>query len=109
MKLEHYLASVPIRGGYYYHGYIMAPDRNTAHLVAMRMMDQGEKLGMVFWPAIILETHLSTGVKLVRRIICKMDNAADAVEGWKTAKKVHLTAWAMREDDPDSRRLMALH
>jgi hypothetical protein len=106
MKLQHYLISFPIPGGYM-HGYIMATSMDVAHRAAEHMMDEAEKLGLHSHLPVILETRLTSGWKMVRSIIAK--HGGEPAKLWETAKDFHLTAWIMPETDPDTKRLMKLH
>jgi hypothetical protein len=106
MKLQHYLISFQIPGGYM-HGYVMAENKAVAHTAAMHMMDSAEKQGIKIHLPIILETHLNKNWQLVRSVIS--EKFKETPEPWKEARGFHMTAWFMQEDDPDSKRLMELH
>jgi hypothetical protein len=106
-KIQHYLISIPLRGGYI-HGYVMTNQKDILPQVAERLMQEAETLGARCWPPIILQTHLSTGWKLVRDIITK-NQGMELAKNWKTVKKFHLTGWIMTDDNPDTEQLMKLH
>jgi hypothetical protein len=106
--LHHYLITVPLHGGYM-HGYVMTLKKNEPLLlrVADWMMGESEKRGLRCWPPMILQTHLSTGWKIVREVIGNHDD--EPARHWKNVKDFHFTGWFMVEGHPDQRRLMELH
>jgi hypothetical protein len=106
-RLEHYLISIPLPGGYI-HGYVMTKDKRLLLSVSDRLMKAAEDHGFTCWPPIILQTHLTTGWKTVRNIITK-HQGPEPSEHWKTVKDFHLTGWIMAESNPDTKRLMDLH
>jgi len=106
-KLGHYLISVPLLGGYI-HGYVMTNDESVLERVTDRLMIEAESRGLKCWPPIILQTRLTTGWKLVRRVITKTQGDEPA-KHWATAKTFHMTGWFMSESHPDTERLMDLH
>jgi len=108
--LQHYLITIPLQGGYM-HGYVMAKDKRVLMDVSETLIKKAEDLGFEMWPPMILQTHLTTGWKLVREIItnCCGNHVDELYEKWKTVEDFHLTAWAMAENHPDRKRLMDLH
>jgi hypothetical protein len=103
--LQHYLVSIDA-GGVHLHAYVMAPDQDYAHRAAERLVEIVEDSGRRFVP-IILTTHLTGGVDLVREIISR--RSEEAREKLKTATDYHLSIFQMPADDPDDARLMELH
>jgi hypothetical protein len=108
MKLEHYLITVPVPGGYL-HAYVMVAknDRDALMRVADELLTISEQQDPPGLP-IVLQTHLTTGWKTVRKIIAD-SGYQDAVNLWKSATTFHQTAWFMAEEHPDTEKLMALH
>jgi hypothetical protein len=106
-RLRHYLISIPLPGGYI-HGYVMTNDERTLLGVSDRLMKEAEDRGLKCWPPIILQTHLSSGWKIVRDIITK-HQGEEPSKHWKTVKDFHLTGWIMAENHPDTKQLMELH
>jgi hypothetical protein len=112
-RLEHYLISIPVIGGYM-HSYVMTNNQSDLPRVFTTMLKEIEqrKIACVL-SSLILQTHLTTGWKLVRNIL-KINGAVKARAGeikqmWKSVEDFHLTMWVMPDSDPDHRRLMDLH
>jgi hypothetical protein len=106
MKPKHYLISVdapPLR----LHAYLMTTDKDAPALVAARMEAKAHELGLTLWPGVFLQTHLSTGVNLVREIFAEGNESVS--KRLKTAKDFHLTILGMRPDSLNDKRLMELH
>ena len=104
-KLQHYLISYPLPGGYV-HGYVMTNDAHVLPACIDRMIREAEKLGARSHMPIVLQTHLGDGWKIVRRIILAH---APSKPAWDEATDFHFTAFIMPESDPDTKRLMELH
>jgi hypothetical protein len=105
--MNHYLLTL-VSPSWHVHGYLMSKTDKTQGALN-RMLDTANELDELGDTKFIgaLVTPLTTGVDLVREIATSRFPDIKKVLG--VAKDFHFSVWAMPNDDPDDRRLMALH
>jgi hypothetical protein len=105
-QVEHYLLTLYVAGNMHMHCYLMCSDKRGVERLANVMLDKAEELGMHPLP-MGLATTLSSGVNVVREIVCALGE--EAKRGLETATDFHYSMWMMPDDDPADIRLMELH
>jgi hypothetical protein len=84
----------------------MTTDEKYAVAAIKRMMDYTEENSIEVL-GIVLMTELSSGVEVVRKIVCSLD--PEAAKFIATATDVHFSAFVLPKGAPDDRSLMELH
>lgn len=103
--IEHYLITLPI-GQMHLHGYLMTDDKRYVQHTMNQMVDIAEREGPWLLP-MILQTTLSTGVDVVREVLCEIDEKA--AQRFAAAKDYHLSIFSLTAHSPEDDRLMELH
>jgi hypothetical protein len=105
-EITHYLLTLELRSQMRMHCYLMCDDKRYVESIINQMVDKAKELG--FQPfGIGLATKLSTGIDLVRKIVG--ERSSEAKHCIETATDFHFSMWLERANDPDDKRLMALH
>jgi len=110
-KLDHYLISLPVLGGWM-HCYLMTKDKRHFEAVVNEMMDFAEKEDML---VPMSSMSMCTGpltpesIAKVRDVIVSSNLCPEAPRLWKEATDFHRTAFVMGKDVEACAVLNALH
>lgn len=109
-NLKHYLLTIDVDQSMRMHGYLMCSNNKRKRLterLTHQMLNTIEQQGLGLKLPIVLMTELSTGVDLVREVLCQCDPRTD--EMLQEATNFHCSIWMMSTNHPDDGRLMQLH
>jgi hypothetical protein len=108
--MNHYLITLQLSPDVHMHAYLMFAkkrDKNRyTELVANKMLEYCEEKG-IRPLEIFLMTELSDGYEVVRDVLARC--FPEAKRTYQTATESHLSVWGMLADNPDDKKLMALH